>query len=316
MFQSLLFENLTIFETNTPHALVAPFLARHPAITNLVLDVCNPATATTAVACPLTDCHLPHIEELSCPKGCVRPLLSAVTTASPLTNLQVIQHTAHDSTFPLRKLFDFRTIPTSLYLCHLRLDFDHTVPKLLHAISTAAPKLVTLKLVESTFSDSVRYSFYDAHNILIRFYGQEMTPLWEDAYTWEGNFLLFTHLKRLLIRTSRSILPEEIPSSESEDELGCPECPREAFHPEGEDLKLELKLAHRHQRENDVVRRWLISPPPFLTDFLIWTKAFAGRTNGERMTVRMLDKRRGYNQWKVIYDHPIRGREVCDGMFI
>ena len=90
IFQTLLFENLRIFESNSPHALIVPFLARHPAITNLVLSVCNTATATTTIACPLSACHLPHIEELSCPKGCVRPLLSAVTPASPLHTLQVV----------------------------------------------------------------------------------------------------------------------------------------------------------------------------------------------------------------------------------
>ena len=154
--QNLEFRHLDIFETNIPHTLIAPFLARHPTITRLVLDVCNAATATTAVACPLTSCHLPHIEELSCPKGCVRPLLSLVMPpASPLSKLQVVQHTAQDSRFPLGNLFDFRRIPTSYHLYYLRLDFDHTSPTLLLAISTAAPELETLKLVESKFSDRV-----------------------------------------------------------------------------------------------------------------------------------------------------------------
>lgn len=154
ILQSLEFTNLKIFETNIPHSLVAPFLARHPTITNLVLDVCN--TATTSTFCPLTGCHLPDIEQLSCPKGCVRPLLSAVTPASPLYNLQVVQHTPQDSMFPLQNLFDFQRIPTSSHLYYLHVDFDHTAPQLLHAISKAAPRLDTLKLVESKFSDSVR----------------------------------------------------------------------------------------------------------------------------------------------------------------
>ena len=71
-----------------------------------------------------------------------------------------------------------------------------------------------------------------------------MTPLWDDAYTWEGNFLSFTQLKRLLIRTPRSITPEEIPRNKSEDELGYPKRPRVAVQPEDKELKLELKLAH------------------------------------------------------------------------
>ena len=156
MLRHLKFENLKEFETNIPHALIAPFLARHPVIAYLVLDVCNAATATTAVACPLTSCNLPHIEELSCPKGCVHPLLSTVMPASPLYKLQVVQHTPQDSTVPLQSLFSFNRILTSSNLYYLRVDFDHTVPTLLNTISTAAPQLKTLKLVESEFSDSVR----------------------------------------------------------------------------------------------------------------------------------------------------------------
>jgi hypothetical protein len=156
MLRHLKFENLAEFETNIPHALIAPFLARHPIITYLVLDVCNAATTATAVACPLTSCDLPHIEELSCPKGCVRALLSTATPASPLYKLQVVQHTPQDSIFPLQSLFSFDRIPTSSNLYYLHIDFDHTSPTLLHAILMAAPRLKTLKLVESEFSDTVR----------------------------------------------------------------------------------------------------------------------------------------------------------------
>lgn len=156
MLQNLKFTGLTIFETNVPHALIAPFLARHPAITNLVLDVCNTATTTTTVTCPLTNCNLSRLVQLSCPKGCVRPLLSAAMPASPLYNLQVIQHTAQDSLFPLQELFDFRLIPTSSNLHFLHVDFDHMAPNLLQAISIAAPQLNTLRLVESKFFDRVR----------------------------------------------------------------------------------------------------------------------------------------------------------------
>lgn len=155
MLQGLEFTNLVIFQTNIPHALITPFLTRHPSITNLALDVCNTATATFAIACPLASCHLPNIEHLSCPKGCVQPLLSAIMPASPLAKLQVIQYTIQDSTFPLQDLFDFCCILTLSHLCHLHLDFDHMAPKLLQAISKAAPQLETLKLVESKFSDSV-----------------------------------------------------------------------------------------------------------------------------------------------------------------
>ena len=95
------------------------------------------------------------MEQLTCPKGCVWPLLSVVTPASPLYNLQVVQHTTQDLTFPLEELFDFHRIPTSSHLYYLHLDFDHTAPDLFRAISTAAPHLETLRLVESEFSDRV-----------------------------------------------------------------------------------------------------------------------------------------------------------------
>jgi len=157
MIQNLEFPNLSIFETNIPHAVIASFLVRHPAITILVLDVCNATTATTALACPLTSCDLSRIEQLTCPKGCVRPLLSSVTPpASPLYNLQVTQRTVEDASFPLQDLFNYLPIPTSSQLYYLHLDFDHMVPDLLRAISMAAPRLSTLRLVESKFSDRVR----------------------------------------------------------------------------------------------------------------------------------------------------------------
>jgi len=152
----LIFTNLNIFKTNIPHAIVASFLVRHPTITNLVLDACNAATATTFVACPLTSCHLLHIEQLTCPpKGCVWPLLSVVMPASPLYNLQVIQHTVQDSTFPLQDLFNFHCILTLSYLYYLHLNFDYTAPDFLQAISTAMPLLKTLRLVENKFLDSI-----------------------------------------------------------------------------------------------------------------------------------------------------------------
>jgi hypothetical protein len=159
MLQNLEFTNLIIFETNIPHAVVAPFLARHPAITELALDVCNVATASTASACPLASCNLSCVEQLSCPKGCVWPLLSAVTPISPLYHLQVIQHAAQDSLFPLQNLFNFHHIPTSSHIYFLHLDFDHGwhgTPGLLEAISMAAPRLDTLRLAESKFSGKVR----------------------------------------------------------------------------------------------------------------------------------------------------------------
>jgi len=125
MLQHLEFTNLTIFETNIPHTIIVPFLGKHPTITNLVLSVCNIGAATIAIACPLTTCHLPHLKQLSCPKGCVQPLLSAVALASLLYNLQVVQHTAQDSMFPLKHLFDYRHILMSSYLYYLHVDFDH-----------------------------------------------------------------------------------------------------------------------------------------------------------------------------------------------
>jgi hypothetical protein len=158
MLQGFEFKNLEIFETNIPHILIAPFLARHTDITHLVLDVCNVHMVTTAVACPLASCCLPHIEELSCSKGCVQPLLLAVALLSQgslLCNLQVINNIAQDAMFPLQDLFDFCCIPTSSQLSDVHLDFDHTAPNLLQALSRAAPLLKTLRLVESKFSDRV-----------------------------------------------------------------------------------------------------------------------------------------------------------------
>ena len=126
--------------------------------------------------------------------------------------------------------------------------------------------------------------------------------------------LSFQHLRRLLIRTSRPITPDETPISESEEELGYLE---EALWLEDKELKMELKLAHQRQREDGVVRRWLVFPPPSLTEIVVWTKAFAGRTNGERMAAWMPKcERRGCSQWEVVRNHPIKGEEVYGGDFI
>jgi len=80
----------------------------------------------------------------------------------------------------------------------------------------------------------------------MRVYGQDSESLWDDAYTWECSLLSFCSLRRLLIRTSRSITPEETPSNESEGGLGCPKRLKEVLRPDSEDeFELELKLAHQ-----------------------------------------------------------------------
>jgi hypothetical protein len=158
MLQNLKFKNLTIFVTNIPHSTIAPFLERHPGLTHLTLHACNAARVTTPTHCPLIRSCLPLLEELSCPKGCVWPILSDITPASPLYNLRVVQYSRQDSAFPLQDLFNFHPIPTSSHLLYLCLEFDHLATALLQGISTAAPRLHTLKLVESKFSDKVRRS--------------------------------------------------------------------------------------------------------------------------------------------------------------
>jgi hypothetical protein len=154
------FVNLTILNSNIPHANVVPFLTRHPRITNLVLDTCN------AASCPLIGCRLPRLEELICPPGCVQALTSV---ASPLSRLGVVQSTAQDSRFPLERLLDSHRIKTTSFLTVLHLDFDHTASRfgLLQSISAAAPALIVLKLTESSFSDKVRHSVRDADDTLI-----------------------------------------------------------------------------------------------------------------------------------------------------
>jgi hypothetical protein len=127
--------------------------------------------------------------------------------------------------------------------------------------------------------------------------------------------LSFHKLRRLLIRTFRSITPKEMPSSESEGGLGYSRRQPEGLRPEDE-FELELKLSHQHRREDDVLRRWLVFPPPFLAEVQVWTKAFAGRMNGERMTVRKLTYSRWGTQWEMVSDKPIKGEEVCGGEFI
>ena len=119
----------------------------------------------------------------------------------------------------------------------------------------------------------------------------------------------FQHIRQLLIRTSRSITPE--------DELGYPNHSEEALRPEDKESKLELKLAHQRQREDNVIRTWVVFPPPSLREVRIWTQAFVGRTNGEHMAVWMLqDNEWPDNEWDLVDNHPIKGEEVCGGDFV
>jgi hypothetical protein len=107
-----------------------------------------------------------------------------------------------------------------------------------------------------------------------------------------------------LIRTSRSITPDETPSGERDEE--------------NEEMELELKLACQRRREDVVIRDWLVFPPPSLTEVRIWTKAFAGRTNGERMSTWVPSSSRYWDcdRWEVAENRPIEGEEVCGGDFI
>ena len=144
---SMVFQNLTTLDVNIPHATLAPFLAKHPYIQNLVLD--GPCDLPT---CPLTGCHLPHLEDLVCLPGCVRALTSA---SSPLQWLGVLHNTTQDNGFQTMRLLNLTRIPSSCILTTMHLDFDHTVMDLLTRIDAAAPGLRFLKLTESSFSDRV-----------------------------------------------------------------------------------------------------------------------------------------------------------------
>lgn len=137
------FNNLLYLNVNAPHTAVAQFLMNHPHITSLVVGACH------ATDCPLIDCQLPLLRELSCPPGCVQAVTSA---ASPLTQLTTKHDTGQDSNI---QLSDLIYIPTSLTLANLHIEFDHTTRHLLHCISAAAPALHDLTLTESLFSVGV-----------------------------------------------------------------------------------------------------------------------------------------------------------------
>lgn len=82
------------------------------------------------------------------------------------------------------------------------------------------------------------------------------------------------------------------------------------------DATLELGLKQR-QREDKVIRRWLTFPPHSLTEMKVWTKAFAGRANGERMAVctRTHDKDSDTAaKWNVT-NFPESNEELCGSTF-
>jgi hypothetical protein len=160
---TLAFVNLMIINSNIPHTIIVPFLARCPHIMSLVLD----GTCGNTATCPLGKCHLPLLKELTCPPSCVRALTSV---GNPLRHLEVMQNTTQNSTFPLEQLFNTHRITTTSVLMVLHLDFDHTASKfgLLQSISDAVPGLIVLKLTEAPFADKVRRSVHDGDHALMK----------------------------------------------------------------------------------------------------------------------------------------------------
>ena len=159
---SLTFDNLVFLSVNIPHATIAPFLQRHPRLETLQLGACSNAQRQT---CPLIhySLHFPLLVELICPPSCVRALIAGSAVNKLLTTYDGVRRLC----FPMYKLLDFCRIETSATLTTLLIDFDHTIPQLLHRISVAAPALRALKLTESKFSRKVHRSVRDVDCTLI-----------------------------------------------------------------------------------------------------------------------------------------------------
>ena len=143
------YHNLTSLNINAPHGVVAPFLAAHPNITELVLASCDAPT------CDFIESLLPPLQllrTLTCPPGCVQGLISA---ECQLTRLAVFHASRDDASFPMPQLLNFTPIQTSSVLTVLYVDFDHETTMLLQRISVAAPALAVLRLIESGFKPEV-----------------------------------------------------------------------------------------------------------------------------------------------------------------
>ena len=159
---SMIFNHLVFLSVNIPHATIAPFLQRHPRLETLQLGTCSNVNRQI---CPLIQYSLqfPFLVELICPPSCVRALITGSVVNKLFTTYDGVRHLY----FPMYKLLDFRRIETSAILTTLSIDFDHTIPQLLHRISVAAPTLHALKLTESKFSRKVHHSVHDLDCTLI-----------------------------------------------------------------------------------------------------------------------------------------------------
>ncbi|KAI0690827.1 hypothetical protein C8T65DRAFT_587611 [Cerioporus squamosus] len=127
-------QQLRLFKTNLPHAMIAGFLGNHPFITDLVIGPCG----SVDEPCPLRDIDLEHVATLECEQSCV----SAIAHPG-LFRLSVDNHSAHHASTIFRSL---AAPPTDLY--SLTLDFLPDEHNVLANIAYSSPRLRKLKLLE------------------------------------------------------------------------------------------------------------------------------------------------------------------------
>jgi hypothetical protein len=79
-------------------------------------------------------------------------------------------------------------------------------------------------------------------------------------------------------------------------------------------LRTSRSLKETPRSEDRLVRQWTIHSPPKLKELLLWTKAFKGGINGERMVKWF---REGTDcRWRKTFDQPGVGGRVDDGAFV
>ncbi len=224
------FNGLVALDVNIPHATLASFLQSHPRIEVLVLGPCN-----NTQQCPLTGCHLPSLQHITCPPSCVRALTIDSHVSEIFTTHDNIQH----PNYPLLQLLNFRPIATLTFLTCLHIDIDDTVPDILQRISAVAPRL-KLKLTQSKFSHEVYFLYYHGSCHTDNALQQAVRMPWNNPNylsSWENGLHLLQHLQRFLLRS---------------------------WHP----------LRASDNDEDLLVRRWLFVAPPSLKNVVIWTGAW------------------------------------------
>lgn len=134
ILRNLTFPRLQFFSTNLHHGSLVDFLRRHASITSLCLGTCG------SERCPILPSCCSNLSEISGPTSCV----SAAIYANPVRAVFATHHRMSDVLPPL--FISMRSSTENI--TQLQLDFPPTDHNILRSVRLAAPRILSLKLIE------------------------------------------------------------------------------------------------------------------------------------------------------------------------